>query len=128
MYCSCASNSAMSPWPACDAELRDGCSGLARHVVMRSAYFLAALSVFGATELLMVVPRRLAQRHAHNFDLAIFDVPLSLPSFAVYSVSHERFATSPMPRLLYRLATDALIESAIASRTAGLRTLVQGDD
>jgi DNA-binding transcriptional LysR family regulator len=102
--------------------------GLARHVVMRSAYFLAALAVVSATELLMVVPRRLAQRHAHNFDLAIFDVPLSLPSFAVYSVSHERFASSPMHRLLYRLATDALIESAIASRTAGLRTLVQGDD
>ena len=125
MYYSCASNSAMSPDGPCDAELRDGCS---RTRTARSAYFLAASAVFGATELLMVVPRRLAQRHAHNFDLAIFGVPLSLPSFAVYSVSHERFATSPMHRLLYRLATDALIESAIASRTAGLRTLVQGDD
>lgn len=97
--------------------------GLARHVVMRSAYFLAALSVVAGTELLMVVPRRLAQRHASDFNLAIFDVPLSLPSFAVYSVSHERFATSPMHRWLYRLTTEAVIESAMAPRAMGLSRL-----
>ena len=94
--------------------------GLARHVVMRSAYFLAALSIVGETELLMVVPRRLAQRHAGNFDLAIFDVPLALPSFAVYSASHERFAASPLHRWLNKLTTEALMEST--------RILALGDD
>jgi len=94
--------------------------GRKRRIVMRSAYFLAALSVVGDTDLLMVVPRRLAQKHAAEFDLAIFEVPLALPTFGVFSAGHERFANSALHRWLRRLATEALLEPAMASPAAGI--------
>ena len=90
--------------------------GLERRIVMRSAYFLAALSVVGDTDLLMVVPRRLAWRHAAAFDLAIFEVPLALPAFSVFAVGHERFANSALHHWLRRLATEALSEPPVTSR------------
>jgi len=83
--------------------------GLRRRIVMRSAYFLAALSIVGDTDLFMVVPRRLAQKHAANFDLAIFKVPLALPAYAVFSAGHERFANSSLHRWLRMVATEALV-------------------
>ncbi len=82
---------------------------------MRSAYFLAALSIVGETDMLMVVPRRLAQWDASDFNLMIFEAPLSLPRFSVFTASHERFANSALHRWLRRITTEALMEMAAAS-------------
>lgn len=83
--------------------------GLTRRVVLRCAYFLAALSVVGQTDLLMVVPRRLALKHAADFDLAVMEVPVALPRFAVFTAGHERFANSALHRWLRRVATESLM-------------------
>jgi DNA-binding transcriptional LysR family regulator len=82
--------------------------GLKRHIAFRSAYFLAALSVVADTDLLMVVPRRLAQKHAANFDLAVNALPFKLAPFSVCCVSHERFANSPLHKWLRELTTHAV--------------------
>jgi DNA-binding transcriptional LysR family regulator len=94
--------------------------GAERRVVMRSAYFLAALSIVGETDLLMVVPRRLAQRHAADFNLAIFEAPLSVPLFAVFTIGHERFANSVFHRWLRHIATETMMEVKTMSPTAHL--------
>lgn len=83
-----------------------------RRVAMRSAYFLAALSVVGDSDLLMVVPRRLARKHAPHFGLAVLEVPLELPRFGVFRVGHERFANSALHQWLRRAAVQAVRESA----------------
>lgn len=86
--------------------------GLQRRVVMRSGYFMAALSIVGETDLLMGIPRRLASKHARTLDLAVLELPFKLAPFDVYCVSHERFASSPLHKWLRRLATQAVIETA----------------
>jgi DNA-binding transcriptional LysR family regulator len=95
-------------------DLALAAQGLERRIVMRSAYFLSALSVVGETDLLMVVPRRLARKHAARFDLAILEVPLALPPFAVFSAGHERFANSALHRWLRRLAMEAVLDATAA--------------
>jgi DNA-binding transcriptional LysR family regulator len=85
--------------------------GLQRHVVMRSAFFLSALSIVRDTDLLMVVPRRLALKHAADFDLAIIELPLKLSRYSVFGVGHERFAASPLYKWLRSLCVEAVKEA-----------------
>lgn len=82
--------------------------GLKRRVAMRSAYFMAALSIVADSDLLMVVPRSLAGKHAEDFNLAVFEMPLALPRFGVYCVGHERFANSPLHKWLRVLVSESV--------------------
>ncbi|WP_181832451.1 LysR family transcriptional regulator [Bosea caraganae] len=85
--------------------------GLRRHVVMRSAYFLSAMSIVRDADLLMVVPRRIALKHAADFDLEISELPLKLLRYSVFGVGHERFAASPLYKWLRSLCVEAVKEA-----------------
>lgn len=81
--------------------------GLRRRVVIRRAHFMATLSIVADSDMVIVIPRRLAQKHAEDFDLAVFEVPFALPPFSVYTVGHKRLASSPLHKWLCSMVTDA---------------------
>jgi LysR family transcriptional regulator, mexEF-oprN operon transcriptional activator len=69
--------------------------GLGREVVATLPMFLPALAVVADTDLIATVPRRLAERHARRFGLAVLKPPLAIRDFSVSTVIHRRMADDP---------------------------------
>ncbi|MFC5343415.1 LysR family transcriptional regulator (plasmid) [Brevundimonas staleyi] len=90
--------------------------GLTRRIAMRSAHILAALSITGETDALLIVPRHFAEKHAAQFNLAVLDLPFALPSFAIFGVGHERFCDGRLYRWLRAVCADA-VDEVLPQRT-----------
>lgn len=69
--------------------------GRARTVVATVPLFLPALAIVADTDLIATVPRRLAEKHARRFGLAILPPPLPIRRFTVATVAHRRMAEDP---------------------------------
>jgi DNA-binding transcriptional LysR family regulator len=69
--------------------------GLKRQIVLRIPYFLAGPMVVANTDLVLTLPRRVAELLADRFELAVYEPPLALPGFAMQMVWHERFDKDP---------------------------------
>lgn len=68
--------------------------GYRRRMAATLPFFLPALSVVAASDLMLTAPKRLAQAHARRFGLAVVEPPLKLRSFTVSLAWHERAADS----------------------------------
>jgi len=66
-----------------------------RRVVAMVPTFLAAPAVVAATDLVLTMPSRLAQRLASAFDLRVLEPPLTLPRFTISAYWHERMHQDP---------------------------------
>lgn len=62
-----------------------------RRVVLKVPSFLGVARLVAATELLVIVPRRLGEALAHQERVAVFPPPVALPPFDVKQHWHERF-------------------------------------
>jgi DNA-binding transcriptional LysR family regulator len=69
--------------------------GLRRRVALRIPYFLAAPMVVAETDLVLTLPRSVANLLSARFGLAVYDPPLSLGSFSMQMIWHERFDRDP---------------------------------
>ncbi|TNE89599.1 MAG: LysR family transcriptional regulator [Deltaproteobacteria bacterium] len=74
--------------------------GRSRRVAARVRYFLAAPSLLEGTDLVLTLPRRVAESLQTRGQLAIVEPPLDLPGFAVSLVWHQRMDAEPAHRWL----------------------------
>ncbi len=77
-----------------DEEL--GKLGHTRRVIMAVPQFLPALAIVSNTDLVATLPARLVARQSERYGLAARETPLSIRSFTVSALLHERNANSPM--------------------------------
>jgi DNA-binding transcriptional LysR family regulator len=69
--------------------------GLGRRVAVRVPHFLLALRLVEGTDLLLTLPRRLAEGAAAERGLVLLKPPLALPRFTVEALVHPRAGTDP---------------------------------
>lgn len=77
------------------ADLALAAQGLGRRVAVRVPHFLLALRLVGGTDLLLTLPRRLAEASAPELGLVLLKPPLPLPRFGVEVLGHPRSAGDP---------------------------------
>lgn len=90
--------------------------GLKRNVAVQVTHFLGAWTMLTQSDLLLVIPRRLAMVCATLAPVQILEPPFPLPSFDVAQYWHERFHNDPGNRWL-RNRIAALFN---AERTAAI--------
>lgn len=66
-----------------------------RHVALRVPHFLAAAMLVADSDMVLTLPRRLAQRLAATLPLALLALPLQLPPLSPAMIWHERFHGDP---------------------------------
>ncbi|WP_158502480.1 LysR family transcriptional regulator [Vitiosangium sp. GDMCC 1.1324] len=76
-----------------DEALRE--RGLHRHIAYTTPSFLAAPQVIAATDLVMVLPARLAIALAGQLRLATFEPPVEIPGFEMAMFWHDRHDSDP---------------------------------
>ncbi len=92
--------------------------GLARRIMLRIPSFLAAPLVIARSDLIVTMPRRVAQEFATFAPIVLVEPPLPIPSFTVSQVWHERQHADPRHAWLRRtLFANAAETATVASRT-----------
>ncbi|MBT9559451.1 MAG: LysR family transcriptional regulator [Myxococcales bacterium] len=97
--------------------------GLERRVVLRVAHFLVAPTVVASTDLVLTLPRRVAQTMSRDVPLLIRDAPLPLESFTMSLIWSERDATDPAHAWLRSAFLDAAAEVDTTMGNPGSRSL-----
>ncbi|MEO0548023.1 MAG: LysR family transcriptional regulator [Pseudomonadota bacterium] len=82
--------------------------GLKRTIALRITQFMTINAVIAPTDLIIIVPERLALQVMTN-DLKLLPLPVELqtPSFTVSQIWHERFTQDPAHQWLRRLVKSA---------------------
>ena len=70
--------------------------GKTRHISLSVPQFLPALSILATTDLITLLPSRLAASQAARYSLTTAKPPLEVRNFPVSALLHERHANSPM--------------------------------
>ncbi len=86
--------------------------GLHRRIVLRVPTFLVAPVVVAQTDLVATVPRRVATALAHGGTLALVPPPLTLATFTVHQVWHERLHHDPGHRWLRQTVAEVMRDPA----------------
>jgi DNA-binding transcriptional LysR family regulator len=73
---------------------------LQRHIAFRTPSFLAAPQVVAATDLVMILPARLATALARQLRLATFEPPVEIPGFEMAMFWHSRHDSDPVHAFL----------------------------
>lgn len=80
--------------------------GLERRVAVRIGHFLAAPLVVAETDMVLTLPRRLAERVAAMAPLALHEPPVPLEPFSLSAIWHERRQREPAHRFLRELLAE----------------------
>jgi len=75
-------------------------AGVERRVAVRVAHTMGISSIVSSTDLLVVVPHRLARACDDLIDVTILELPIEIPRFNVSQYWHERFHADPANRWL----------------------------
>jgi DNA-binding transcriptional LysR family regulator len=87
--------------------------GLARHIAVHVQSFLPVGSIIAASDLVVTMPARLAQRAAERPDLVTVPTPVAVRPFALYLFWHARQDTD----LGHRWFREGLVEAGEAAST-----------
>jgi DNA-binding transcriptional LysR family regulator len=72
-----------------------GAAGVQRRVAVRIAHTMGITSMVSNTDLLVVVPHRLARACAKLMNVAVLELPIEIPHFPIAQYWHDRFHTDP---------------------------------
>ena len=96
--------------------------GLSRRIALTTPNFMSALASVAETDLLATLPRHLALRHAHRFNVKCIEAPLALPRFQINCVLPKVALSEPGVCWLL----DRLLEAASSNpRAPGRRETSQ---
>jgi DNA-binding transcriptional LysR family regulator len=70
-------------------------AGIERRVAVRVAHTMGISSIVSSTDLLVVVPHRLAHACKRLIDVKILELPIEIPDFNIAQYWHERFHADP---------------------------------
>lgn len=85
--------------------------GMMRRVAMRVPHFLAAATLVAESDLILSLPRRLANRMASMCPIAVLEMPLELKPFDVAMIWHERRQDDPAHAWLRQQVVEAAQEA-----------------
>jgi len=69
--------------------------GLRRRIQLQSAHFLTVPAAISQTDLIVTVPRAVADYYAHMENLRIVEPPINIGPYPIYQYWHSRFHTDP---------------------------------
>lgn len=95
-----------------DQALED--AGRSRRVALTVPHYLAAPAMIAGSDLLITLPRRLAERFAEPYGLRVFRPPVPLQGFDVVVASHSRSAADPAIQWFKQLLRASLPARAAA--------------
>jgi len=75
-------------------------AGVERRVAVRLAHTMGISSMVSSTDLLVVVPHRLARACDGLINVTIFELPIDIPKFQIAQYWHDRFHADPANRWL----------------------------
>jgi DNA-binding transcriptional LysR family regulator len=81
-----------------------------RRVAVRAAHAMGVASIVSSTDLLVIVPSRLAAACCELADVSVHALPVEIPKFQIKQHWHERFHHDPGNRWLRGLVTDLFQE------------------
>lgn len=73
---------------ALDHALR--ANAMERRVAMRVPHFTGAVYAVAASDMISVIPRRVAEAHRQVCDIDLFDIPFAMPPLEIYAAVHQR--------------------------------------
>jgi DNA-binding transcriptional LysR family regulator len=80
-------------------------AGVPRRVAVRVAHTMGITSIVSKTDLLVVVPHRLAQACVELGQVTVLELPIDIPPFQIAQYWHDRFHVDPGNRWLRGLFT-----------------------
>jgi DNA-binding transcriptional LysR family regulator len=80
-------------------------AGVERRVAVRVAHTMGITSIVSGTDLLVVVPHRLARACAALCEVTVLELPIEIPPFPIAQYWHDRFHVDPGNRWLRGLFT-----------------------
>ena len=83
---------------------------LRRRIGLTIPHFMALPVVIAQTDLLVTVPRRLAQAFAGFPNIRLAESPIRIPSFEIKQHWHKRYHHDPANKWLRRTLADLFIE------------------
>ncbi len=86
--------------------------GIGRRAALTIPNFLGAAFVIERTDLLMIIPNRLAQLLRGRGEFSIFPLPFKMPDYAVKQHWHERYHHDPGNRWLRGLISELVSEAS----------------
>jgi DNA-binding transcriptional LysR family regulator len=81
--------------------------GFARHIALRTRYFMAAPLLVAESDFLLTCPEQLARYFAKRLPLDVYEPPFELPRYHEYLAWHPRFDADPASRWLRALLQRA---------------------
>ena len=85
--------------------------GVRRRIALTIPNFVGAAFVIEHTDLLLIIPRRLAELLRGRGEFSIFPLPFRLPDYAVKQHWHERYHQDPGNRWLRELIAELVSEA-----------------
>jgi DNA-binding transcriptional LysR family regulator len=86
-------------------------AGVPRRVAVRAAHAMGVTAIVSSTDLLVVVPTRLAAVCQELADVTILPLPVDIPSFEIKQHWHERFHRDPGHAWLRRQVAELFQDS-----------------
>lgn len=84
--------------------------GVTRNVALRLPNFLGIGGLVASTDLIVTVPRRVAETLVQIADVKLFPPPFRLPVFAIKQHWHDRYHQDPANRWLRSVISDLFLE------------------
>jgi DNA-binding transcriptional LysR family regulator len=88
-----------------------------RRIALRLPSFLGIALIVTNTDLLVTVPRRLAEILSENNEIRVFPSPVKLPSYQVKQHWHERYHSDPGNIWLRGVMSELDFQSAPETRS-----------
>lgn len=86
--------------------------GLGERIAVRVPHFLVVPMILARTDLIVIVPSRVAAIFAQPGNFKVLKLPMDMPSFEVRLHWHERFHQDPANRWLRQVMTELYAEQA----------------
>ena len=80
--------------------------GLSRTITVMAPSFLLAARIVAETDLVAILPRRIAEQFIQSGALKIVELPFSFPHFPVYQYWHTRSSKNPQQKWLRQVVSD----------------------
>lgn len=72
-----------------------GKAGVRRNVVLQTSHYMSVPSIIESSDLLVVLPRTVANLYIHNENLRIIEPPIEIPRYDLKQYWHARFNEAP---------------------------------
>jgi DNA-binding transcriptional LysR family regulator len=78
-------------------------AGIHRNIVLQTSHYMSVPSIIERSDLIVVLPRTVANMYTHNLNVRMVEPPLDIPRYDLKQYWHARFHEAPRSVWLRRL-------------------------